>query len=53
MNGTGIWRLFILDSLWQALPRPPFSDEETEEAANRVYDYVWQRSASGHHLLAA
>ena len=46
-------KVFILDNLWEALPRPPFSDEETEEVANRVYEYVWQRSASGHHLLAA
>jgi type I restriction enzyme R subunit len=46
-------KVFILDNLWNALPRPPFSDEETEEAANRVYEYVWQRSTSGHTLLAA
>jgi type I restriction enzyme R subunit len=46
-------KVFILDNLWQSLPRPPFTDEETEEAANRVYDYVWQRSASGNDLLAA
>ena len=46
-------KVFILDNLWEALPRPPFSDEETEEVANRVYDYVWQRSASGNDLLAA
>ena len=39
-------KVFILDNLWQALPRPPFSDEETEAVANRVYDYVWQRSAA-------
>lgn len=38
-------KVFILDSLWQSLPRPPFTDEETEAAASRVYDYVWQRSA--------
>ncbi|MDI6809505.1 MAG: type I restriction endonuclease subunit R [Candidatus Eisenbacteria bacterium] len=46
-------KVFILDNLWEALPRPLFSDEETEEVANRVYEYVWQRSASGHYLLAA
>ena len=43
-------QVFILDNLWQSLPRPPFSDEETEAVASRVYDYVWQRSASGRHL---
>ncbi len=46
-------KVFILDNLWGALPRPPFSEEETETVANRVYDYVWQRSASGHGMLAA
>jgi len=46
-------KVFILDNLWGALPRPPFSDEETERVANRVYDYVWQRSASGHGFLVA
>ncbi len=45
--------VFILDSLWQSLPRPPFTDEDTEALAGRVYDYVWQRSASGHGLHAA
>jgi type I restriction enzyme R subunit len=38
-------RVFILDTLWQALPRPPFTEKETEAAAGRVYDYVWERSA--------
>jgi type I restriction enzyme R subunit len=46
-------KVFILDKLWQSLPRPPFTEQETEEAAARVYDYVWQRSASGAGLLAA
>jgi type I restriction enzyme R subunit len=43
-------QVFILDNLWQSLPRPPFSDEETEAVASRVYDYVWQQSASGRDL---
>jgi type I restriction enzyme, R subunit len=46
-------RVFILDNLWRSLPRPPFTDDETEAVASRVYDYVWQRSASGQMLLAA
>jgi type I restriction enzyme R subunit len=46
-------RVFILDTLYQSLPRPPFDDAETEAIAGRVYDYVWQRSASGHELEAA
>lgn len=46
-------KVFILDRLYRALPRPPFTDTETEEIASRVYDYVWQRSASGQDLEAA
>jgi len=37
-------KVLILDSLWQSLPRPPFTEEDTENLAGRVYDYVWQRS---------
>jgi type I restriction enzyme R subunit len=46
-------RVFILDKLYEALPRPPFSEPETDDIASRVYDYVWQRSANGQDLLAA
>lgn len=45
-------KVFILNTLWESLPRPPFTDDETEKAAGRVYDYIWQRSASGHGLAA-
>ena len=40
-------KVFILDTLWRDLPRPPFTDLETERLADVVYNYVWQRSASG------
>ena len=46
-------KMFILDNLWRALPRPPFTDEETEEAAARIYEYVWQLTAAGHEIRAA
>jgi type I restriction enzyme R subunit len=46
-------KVFILDNLWQTLPRPPFTDEDVETIADRVYDYVWERSASGRGLQAA
>ena len=45
-------RVFILDNLWQSLPRPPFSEQDTEALADRVYDYVWQRSTTGQPLEA-
>jgi type I restriction enzyme R subunit len=45
-------KVFILDTLWRELPRPPFTEEDTEAAASRVYDFVWQLGAS-HEPLAA
>ncbi len=44
-------KVMVLDHLWQNLPRPPFTEMETQELADRVYDYVWQR-ASGESLGA-
>ncbi len=41
-------RMFILDQLCTLLPDPPYSPEDTESVANVIYDYVWQRSASGY-----
>jgi type I restriction enzyme R subunit len=45
--------IFILNNLWETLPRPPYTDKETEQVALRVYDYVLQRSANGSEPLAA
>jgi len=39
--------VFILDHVSRLLPSPPFSDEEKDAAAQRAYQHVWQRSASG------
>jgi type I restriction enzyme R subunit len=39
--------VFILDRLFDMLPTPPFSDEEKQTVARRVYQHVWQQSASG------
>ncbi|MDP9177063.1 MAG: type I restriction endonuclease subunit R [Gemmatimonadota bacterium] len=46
-------KVFILNSLWRSLPRPPFTEEDTEAVANQVYDHLWQRSASGRDLRVA
>lgn len=45
-------KVFILDRLYESLPRPPFTDSETEAAADRIYDHIWQRTASGRGLAA-
>ncbi len=39
--------VFILDRLFQELPTPPFSAEEKQMAAKRVYEHVRQQSVSG------
>ena len=46
-------KVFILDSLWRSLPKPPFTEEDTEAAMERVYDHIWQRSAREHAVMAA
>ncbi len=33
-------KVIILDELYQALPTPPFSEAEKEEAAERIYQYI-------------
>jgi type I restriction enzyme R subunit len=43
----------ILDQLWRVLPAPPFSDEDKQAAAARVYEYVWQRGTAGVFTEAA
>jgi len=39
--------VLILDNLCGVLPTPPFTQEEKESAAKRIYRHVWQQSASG------
>ena len=39
-------KVLILDGLWLSLPRPPFTDDDTEQLAERVFDFVWQRTGS-------
>lgn len=46
-------KMFILDNLYASLPRPPFSEEDTESLAGRVYDFVCHRSAAGAMFVAA
>ncbi len=39
--------VFILDHLFAALPMPPFTADETQAMAKRIYQHVWQQTASG------
>jgi hypothetical protein len=43
-------KVFILDHLFATLPNPPYSTDDTQAAADRIYEYVWQRSAGGNFL---
>lgn len=45
--------VFILDRLIDSLPEPPYTMQDKEQAAKRVYSYVWQRSAAGTPLTPA
>src|SRR6266478_5339319 len=40
-----LW-IFILNTLYQTMPQPPFTEEEIEKASNNVYGFVWQKSSS-------
>ncbi len=46
-------KVLILDNLFGVLPDPPYGEEETEKIANRIYEYVWQRSSIGNPLGAS
>jgi type I restriction enzyme R subunit len=36
-------RIFILDKLYEYLPRPPFTENEASVLADRLYGFVWQQ----------
>jgi type I restriction enzyme, R subunit len=38
-------KVLILDYLYQTLPTPPFTEQDKNLAADRVYQHVWQLSA--------
>jgi len=39
--------VFILDKLFDVIPMPPYTEDDAQAAAERVYQYIWQRSAAG------
>jgi type I restriction enzyme R subunit len=43
----------IRDHLAELLPMPPYTEQDTEAAYHRLYDYVWSRSATGDLFAAA
>jgi type I restriction enzyme R subunit len=45
--------VFILDQLFGALPTPPFTPDDKQALAKRVYQHIWQQSANPGGTLAA
>jgi len=43
----------IRDHLVELLPIPPYTPQDTETAYQRIYEYVWARSAAGDLFAAA
>jgi hypothetical protein len=41
------------DKLSTSLPRQPFTEQETEASAERLYEFVWQQTESGVFKAAA
>jgi type I restriction enzyme R subunit len=46
-------KVLILDTLYASLPRPPFTDEEADTLAEKLYGFIWQRSEQRLRLLPA
>jgi type I restriction enzyme R subunit len=42
----------ILDHLFEALPSPPFSENDKQAVANQVYQHIWQQSMNGQFQVA-
>lgn len=45
--------VFILDKIYGNLPSPPFTSQEKEFAAAKIYSHVWQKAVSGGFSEAA
>lgn len=45
--------VFVLDEVFRRLPTPPFSAEEKNTIARKVYGHVWQQAIRGEFAMAA
>jgi type I restriction enzyme R subunit len=46
-------QICILDNLYTTLPRPPFTEQDADALASRIYGYIWQRSNAGMAFASA
>ena len=40
-------KVFVLDHVYEVLPIPPYTEKQVQEAADGIYDFVWQQSIGG------
>jgi type I restriction enzyme R subunit len=45
--------VFILDHVFQALPTPPFTDDEKQAIAKLAYQHIWQQSVEASFAAAS
>jgi type I restriction enzyme R subunit len=45
-------RIFILDTLYQSLPQPPFTDDDIEQVSDKVYNHIWTSGAGSDSVWA-
>ena len=38
-------KVFILDNLYRTMPQPPFTDDDIERTSDKVYNFIWAKSA--------
>ena len=44
-------KMFVLDQVFESIPQPPYTPEEAETMAERVYEYVFQKTVGGKPLM--
>jgi type I restriction enzyme, R subunit len=40
-------KVFILDKLYETMPQPPFTEDDIEQASDKIYNFIWAKSAGG------
>jgi type I restriction enzyme R subunit len=43
-------KIFVLDQVFESIPQPPYTAEEAEAMAERIYEYVFQKTVGGKPL---
>jgi len=43
-------KIFVIDQVFASVPQPPYSPEEAEQMAERIYEYIFQKAVGGTSL---